>query len=112
MKEIVGAIAMVLLVVAGIVGLTWIIQGNDFFMYKVFAPKYEQVRRETFEQSKAYNEGMLQELAQMQLDYETAPKEHREVMRSLILHRVAGYDQTKLPSDLRSFIQELEGGVR
>ena len=47
-------------------GLTWAVQGNDFFMYKVFAPKYEQVRRTTFEQSKAYNQGMVQELQNMQ----------------------------------------------
>jgi hypothetical protein len=30
----------------------WLIQGNDFFMYKVFAPKYEKARRETYEQTK------------------------------------------------------------
>jgi hypothetical protein len=46
----------------GILGLTWVFQGNDFFLTRFFAPKYEQVRRETFENSKAYRDGMVQEL--------------------------------------------------
>ena len=51
-----------------LLGLGWLVTGNDFFLFKVFAPKYEQVRRETFEQSKAYNQGMIQELQNMQFD--------------------------------------------
>lgn len=111
-KEFAGIMMMILLILVSVLGISWIVQGNDFFMYKVFAPKYEQARRETFEQSKAYNEGMLQELSKMQLDYETAPEEHKSAMKSLILHRAAGYDQTKLPSDLRNFIQDLKRGVK
>src|SRR5271157_1542722 len=66
-------------------GLAWIVQGNDFFMYRYFAPKQEQVRREVFEQSKAYNDGMIQELRTMQLDYIKGTKEQKDGMRSVIL---------------------------
>ncbi len=96
-----------IVVLAVMLGLVWILQGNDFFLYKVFAPKYEQVRRETFEQSKAYNQGMIQELQNMQFQYEQANPEQKDALASIILHRVADYDETKLPPDLRAFIQKL-----
>jgi len=32
---------------SGLIALVWLLQSNDFFMYKEFAPKYEQARRET-----------------------------------------------------------------
>jgi hypothetical protein len=95
-------------VVLTLLGLTWAIQGNEFFMYKVFAPKYEQVRRETFEQSKAYNQGMVQELQNMQFEYVKADKEHQAALASVILHSAADYDESKLPADLRAFIADLK----
>ena len=91
-----------------LLALTWGIQGNDFFMHKVFSPKYEQVRRETFEQSKAYNQGMVQELENMQFEYIKAGKEHRAALASVILHRAADYDENKMPADLRNFIVNLK----
>lgn len=105
MKEILIALgASLLLLLAG----SWIIQGNDWFMYKVFAPKYEEVRRETFEESKAYKQGMIQELQNMQFEYIKASPEHKEALADLILHRAADFDEDKLPADLRAFIQQLK----
>jgi hypothetical protein len=88
-------------------GLSWLVQGNDFFLYKVFAPRQEAVRREVFEQSKAYNQGMIQELQNMQFEYVKAAPEHRQALASIILHRAADYDDNKLPADLRTFVRDL-----
>lgn len=93
-----------------ILALTWVFQGNEFFLYKVFAPKQEAVRREVFEESKAYNQGMVQELQNMQFEYEQASPEHKAALASIILHRAADYDVEKLPADLRSFISGLKSG--
>ena len=87
--------------------LTWFIQGNDFFMYKFWAPKYEGVRREVFEQTKSYNQGMIQELQNMQFEYVKADKEEQVALAEIILHRSADFPEDKLPSDLRIFIAEL-----
>jgi hypothetical protein len=95
------------LVLLTILGLTWVIQGNDFFLYKAFAPRYEQVRRETFEQSKAYNQGMAQQLQAMQFDYVRASSDEKDALAQIILHRVADYDESKLPADLRQFLASL-----
>lgn len=99
------------IVLASLVGLlaaVWIAQGSDFFLYSVFAPKYEVVRRQTFEQTKAYNEGMAQELRSAQLDYARAKSDaEKQAIASYALHQTAGYDTSKLPPDLQSFLSQL-----
>ena len=84
-----------------------LILGISFFLYKVFAPKYEQTRREVFEQTKSYNQGMIQELQNMQFEYVKADDTHKQALASIILHRVADFPEDKLPVDLRTFIQKL-----
>lgn len=100
-------VAIALATIVALLALTWIVQGNEFFLTKVFAPKYEEVRRETFEQSKAYNQGMIQELQNMQFEYAKATPEQQKALASVILHRAADYDSSKLPTDLREFIDHL-----
>jgi hypothetical protein len=97
----------ILAILALVLGLGWLMQGNDFFLYKVFAPKYEQVRRETFEQSKAYNQGMSQNLQKMQFEYVQADKDAKPALASIILQRFADYDLTKLPPEQRLFLEQL-----
>lgn len=94
-----------------VLALTWVFQGNDFFLYRYFAPKQEQVRREVFENSRAFNQGMVQELQNMQFEYlkQTDPKA-KDAMASIILHRASGYnlDDPIVPADLRDFISQLK----
>ncbi len=90
-----------------ILGLTWLIQGNQFFLLRVFGPAEEAVRRETFEQSKSYRQGMVQELQNMQVEYLKASPEHRQALRGIILHRTADFDAEAMPPDLRQFIRGL-----
>ena len=106
-------IAAVFGALVGILALTWIFQGNDFFIYKVFAPRQESVRRQVFEQSRAFNQGMVQELQNMQFEYiKQKDSSVRESLADVILHRAAGYnmDDPVVPSDLRSFVDGLKRG--
>lgn len=108
MKYVLMGIAAVI----AICGLTWIFQGNDFLLYRYFAPKEEAVRRTTFEQSKAYNEGVAQELRQAKLDFARAKtREEKQAIASYALHEAGGYDRTKLPPDLADFMVTLEEAV-
>ena len=99
-------VAIVLLMALG-----WISMGNDFFMYKFFAPKQEKVRRQVFEQTRSFNQGMIQELQNMQFQYvkEKDPNA-KAALASIILHRAAGYNlnDPDVPADLRSFIENLK----
>jgi len=82
-----------------------LIQGTDFFLYRAFAPKREAVRREVFEQSKAYRDGLMQELRSAQIDYAKAQTpQQRQAIRSLVLHDVAGFGDD-LPPDLDGFVR-------
>jgi len=92
--------------------MAWAIQGNDFFLYKVFAPAQEQVRRETFEQSKAYNQSVAQDISSFQQQYIQATDSQKDALASLIIHRYADYDLSKLQPDQRSFIEKLRRGDR
>lgn len=106
-----GCLLMVFLFVfltIGGLGMTWITQGNDFFLYKFFAPRKAAVERQVFEETKSYNQGMVQELQNMQFEYAKADADGKAAMKSIILHRAADYDETRLPADLRSFIQGLK----
>lgn len=103
----VAAVVTVLFTVL-VFGLSWIVQGNDFFLYKVFAPQQEGVRRQVFENTKSYNQGMVQELENMQFEYVKADDEHKKALASVILHRAADFPEDKMPADLRAFIKNLK----
>ncbi len=87
--------------------LTWLIQGQDFFMHKFWDPKYEDVRREVFEHSHSYKQGNIQELEKMALDYNKASDSEKDALASVILHRAGDIDEAILPQDLRAFISDL-----
>ena len=100
--------AIVIAAFIGVFTLGWIATANDWALAKVWMPKMEQVRYDTFKQSQAYNEGMLQELESYRLDYAKADKDGKAAIRSIILHRYAAYDTTKLPPDLYAFVSNLQ----
>ena len=93
-----------------IMALGWAIQGNRFFMYKVFAPAREQVRHDVFKESQSYNDGMAQELGNMQREYVTADEEGKAALRSLIRHRYSSYDTSRLPTHLQGFLRNIREG--
>jgi hypothetical protein len=103
MKEVgIGLLAIVALLALG-----WLFTGNDLAMQKVFSPAREQVRRETFEQSKAYRDGVIQEIRSMQFEYLKADEAHKAAMGAVIRHKLAGFPADALPSDLQQFVVEL-----
>lgn len=101
-------IAAICIIIAGLLAMTWIVQGQEFFLYRFFEPKMEQARREAFEQSKAYNDGTQQDLRRMQGEYIRATPIQQDALASVILHQMAGYDESKLSPDLRDFFNQLK----
>lgn len=109
MKELFGGLIVTIVVVLLICVMGFAIQGTDFLLFKYFAPKYESVRRETFEKSKAYNQGVIQEIQSMQFQYEQADPNHKAALATIILRRTADYDLNLMPVDTRNFIEKLKG---
>ena len=105
--QVVGAIVSIVLLIALAIIIPWVALGNDLALRSFFLPRQEAVRREVFEQSKAYQEGIAQDVRAMQIEYIAASEEHKDAIASVILHRVADYED-QLPNDLRAFVSSLK----
>jgi hypothetical protein len=101
------AVGCILLFLVVMLGLSWLVLGNEFFIYQYFAPKTEAVRRQVFEESKAYNQGQTQELENMLFQCQSADKEHKAALEDIILHRASDYDVNRLPPHLRRAIEDM-----
>jgi hypothetical protein len=100
----------ILAIVGGVVGLgalTWGIAYHELIFTSFFAPKFENVRRNTFEQSKSFRTGAVQELQNMQFEYIKASPEHKKALGDIIRHRAVEVPADAMPSDLQSFISNL-----
>ena len=93
--------------VVGIGALVWVGTVHDLIFTSFFAPKYENVRRNTFEQSKSFRTGAVQELQNMQFEYIKASPEHKKALADIIRHRATEVPADAMPSDLQSFISNL-----
>ncbi len=104
-------IAGVIVAIVIILGIVWIAQGSDFFLFKTYAPKYEQVRQDTFKNSQAYNEGMAKDILSLETDYiQATDPQVKAGLKGVIKQKLAGYDTTKFPPDLRKFLSSLDTG--
>jgi hypothetical protein len=94
---------VILVLIAAGFGLNYAGLMNTAF----FQPKYEQIRRNTFEQSQAYNEGMIRDLENIRNQYLAAnDPASKAALRATFIHRAEGYPNT-LPSDLQSFYDNI-----
>ena len=99
-----------LTIVGGVLTLgavTWGVAYHDLIFTSFFAPKFENVRRNTFEQSKSFRTGAVQELQNMQFEYIKASPEHKKALADIIRHRAIEVPADAMPTDLQSFISNL-----
>lgn len=101
------AIWYAILALVVITALGWFAMGNEFFLYKFFAPKRAAVERQVFEGTPSYNQGMIQELEKMRLEYKRADKTEKSLIAQAFVHKASGYGYDKLPSNLRMFYDEV-----
>jgi hypothetical protein len=90
------------------VGVVIGINEIDFGIFKHFAPRIERVRRETYEQSRAFQEGTVRDLENLSLEYAAGNQAVKEAIRAVALHRLADLSSELLTPNLRSFKSELE----
>lgn len=96
-----------ILAIVGGVALLWGIAYHQLIFTAFFGPKFENVRRNTFEQSKSFRTGAVQELQNMQFEYIKASPEHKAALADVIRHRAAEVPADAMPTDLQSFISNL-----
>lgn len=90
--------------VLAIVGVIWYF-GPD--IYKHMGGRYEESRREIFEESQAHVHGNIEHLNRLKLEYETAEAGHKPALRTAILTSFGSMNDSQWPPHLRSFIDNL-----
>ena len=80
-----------------------------YWSYSYFAPRYEQVRYNTFKESQSYNDAMLRDLQNIRMEYIKANDEQKTALRTIAIHRFEVYDINRLPDDLRQFYYSIGG---
>jgi hypothetical protein len=84
--------------------------GMDFAIFKFWAPKMENVKREVFEGTKSYQEGMAQELVGYYTAYAQADSATKNAIKGVVLHKLANYPPEaydRLPDYLKLWVSQL-----
>lgn len=103
------ALLMILVAVIGLGAIGWLAQGNQFFLYKIFAPQYEAVRRDVQIESRAYTEATIRNLYAYRRQYLAAKTDdERAALKNAALHEFGIFPQERLPADLRAWMIALQ----
>lgn len=100
-------IISIVLISLGIFGVSYFV---GYQTYNYFAPKYRAVDNKVFKESEQYNDGMIRDLENLQLEYINADQAHKDAIRAIVLHRFSVYDENRLPANLHNFYNQLRSG--
>ena len=103
MKSTLGVIAIFVMIILNIMGLSYL----SYKGYEYYKPKYTEVDNKVFHESQSYNDGMIRDLENLQMEYIKADVNGKISLRAIILHRFSVYPQDKLPYDLKNFYNNL-----
>ncbi len=78
----------------------------DFASYRFWAPKQENVRREVYENTKSYRDGLRRDFDNLYLQYVSAKTvDEKDAVLSVIRHRASGVDPSFLPTEIANLIR-------
>ena len=95
----------VVAVLAAIFALAYYSLSLDRF----FMPRQEALRHDVYKQSQSYNDGMVRDLENIQMQYTEATPEAKVALRAVALHRFSVYPEAALTPSLRQFYNQLKG---
>jgi len=105
-KETLATIGFII----GAIAVTFVLMFLGYESYKFFAPKYRAVDNQVFKQSEQYNDGMIRDLENLQIEYIGADADKKQALRAIVLHRFSVYPEDRLPPNLRNFYNDLKAG--
>jgi hypothetical protein len=79
--------------------------------YSFFAPKYRAAENQVFKESEQYNDGMIRDLENLQMEYIKADAAGKASLKAITLHRFSVYPEEKMPANLRNFYNQLRSGA-
>ena len=96
MKTVLIWLLGIILLFASLFGLQYLGLVN----YKFFAPKYQNVQREVFENTQSFTEGKRQDLIKYYHEWFSSDKQGKEALKEMVIDDFASYDISKLtPSE-------------
>lgn len=107
MKKYLAPIGIAILIFCSIVGIVF--AGNLFglWSYSFFAPKYENVRRNVFENTQSYVEGKRQSLTNYYDEFRSAEPTEKKAIRKLMMQEFSNFDVNQLGSVQYGWYQEM-----
>jgi len=106
MKELGTVVLWAALAFVAVTGLGyWAYVSTAFY-----APRYEDIRRTTFEHSRAFNEGMVRDLENLKMQYQAATDVQKIGLRATIIHRFEVYPIDSMTPDLQTFYASITQG--
>jgi hypothetical protein len=99
-KIIAGCLVFLMLCLA----LDWVFAGQNFFLYRFFAPREEAVRRQVYEQTKSFQDGSKRRLGDLCNQAATADEGHKPMINDMIVHEFSSWNLDEIPDYLRSCV--------
>jgi len=97
--------------VIGFLAVSFLIGVYGLGMDAFFRPKYENIKRNTFENTQSYVHGAVKNLARLMQQYnETDDLDDKEIIQDSIRQQFAEFDSEKIQSyKLKNFLEKMRG---
>lgn len=95
----------------GIVVILFILELTGLGFFKFFRPKYENARREIFEETQSYVQGKIQQLAKLYVEYNDAETlEDKDAIKQVVIMQFAEFDAENIrETQLKLFLKNMRG---
>lgn len=108
--RIFGFVALFIATGIGLVVLVFALNLGGLEWARFFNPKYEDVKRQTFERNKSYVHGSIQDLGKRYREYLSAGPDEQVAIGKLVAFEFSEFDANLISSpELRSFLIEQRG---
>lgn len=94
----------------GIIAMVALVFGSNYFglvNYRFFAPKYENARREVYENTQSYVEAKRQSITKYYDEYRKATPTDRLAIRQVVLQEFANFDTERFTPKQREWYNEI-----
>ena len=109
-KEFLGTMGAIVTAIAIGISVAVGVSVIGYELYDYLAPKYRATDMKVFKESEQYNDGMIRDLENLQMEYIKANADQKQLLKSIIIHRFEVYDQNRLPANLWNFYQDVKEG--
>lgn len=99
-----GVGSAIALSLVGVGALAFVGTAYEYGMFKFWAPKFENVKRQVFENTYSYKRGTIQDLRDYQEAWLTGDDNHKKGLKPMIISAADQIPSDELPPDLAQFV--------